>query len=588
MFVKDEKKFEETLESLQLLKPEQLEMVRIESARSNKDFESVIRDLNLMDPELLIKAKAISMNLPYIDLSGTNVDQSILNYFTKDLAEKYMAVPFGFTGGNISVAMTDPNDVQVIEFIEKKSGYPVSPYMASESGIKKVIEEYQDISGEVSEALKEVDLGPKIEIKNNNDSQNLAQDAPVTRALNTILEYAAKSLASDVHIEPREKQIKVRYRIDGVLHDTMNLPSHILPALVSRIKILSNMKIDEHRIPQDGRFDISVDGRDIDLRVSLSPTVYGEKVVIRLLDKSAGVMTLEDLGIRGRAYKIIEAGTKRPHGMILATGPTGSGKSTTLYALLMKINKPEVNIITLEDPVEYQVDGVNQIQINTQVGLTFASGLRSILRQDPDVIMVGEIRDAETAGLAVQSALTGHTVLSTLHTNNAAGVLPRLLDMEIEPFLIASTVSTVIGQRLVRRLCTKCKEQYKASPSLAAAIKKDLAGLLPNKNDADAKEKFENLGYENLPYNDDAEFTLYKSKGCEACRNTGYLGRIGIYEVFPVSNVMEKLLLSHATTSEIQDAAVKEGMITMRQDGFLKALTGMTSIEEVVSKASEY
>ncbi len=588
MFVKDEKKFEETLESLQLLKPEQLEMVRIESARSGKDFESVIRDLNMMDPELLIKAKAISMNLPYIDLSSTHVDQSILNFFTKDLAEKYMAVPFGFTGGNISVAMTDPNDVQVIEFIEKKSGYPVSPYMASESSIKKVIEEYQDISGEVGEALKEVDLGPKIEIKNSDDSQNLAQDAPVTRALNTILEYAAKSLASDVHIEPREKQIKVRYRIDGVLHDTMNLPSHILPALVSRIKILSNMKIDEHRVPQDGRFDISVDGRDIDLRVSLSPTVYGEKVVIRLLDKSGGVITLEDLGIRGRAYKIIEAGTKRPHGMILATGPTGSGKSTTLYALLTKMNKPEVNIITLEDPVEYQVDGVNQIQINTQVGLTFASGLRSILRQDPDVIMVGEIRDAETASLAVQSALTGHTVLSTIHTNNAAGVLPRLLDMEIEPFLIASTVSTVIGQRLVRRLCPKCKEAYKASPSLVAAIKKDLAGLLPNKKDIDAKEKFENVGYDKLPFNDDLEFTLYKAKGCEACRNTGYSGRIGIYEVFPVSNVMEKLLLSHATTSEIQDAAVKEGMITMRQDGFLKALTGVTSIEEVVSKASEY
>ena len=588
MFVKDEKKFEETLISLQLLKPEQLEMVRIESARSAKDFETVIRDLNLLDPELLIKAKAISMSLPYIDLTSKIVDQTVLGYFTKDLAQKYMAVPFGFTGGNISVAMTDPNDVQVIEFIEKKSGYPVSPYMASKNSIDRVILQYQDISGEVGEALKNVDLGPKIEIKNSSNSTDIAQDAPVTRAVNTILEFAAKSLASDVHIEPREKQIKVRYRVDGVLHDTMNLPSHILPALVSRIKILSNMKIDEHRIPQDGRFDISVDGRDIDLRVSLSPTVFGEKVVIRLLDKSGGVITLEELGIKGRGYDIIEAGSRRPHGMILATGPTGSGKSTTLYALLTKMNKPEVNIITLEDPVEYQVDGVNQIQINPQVGLTFASGLRSILRQDPDVIMVGEIRDAETAGLAVQSALTGHTVLSSLHTNSAAGVLPRLLDMEIEPFLIASTVSTVIGQRLVRRLCPKCKIAYKASPSLLVAIKKDLAGLLPNKNDSDAEAKFKNVGYENLPFNDDAELTLYKEKGCEECRNTGYKGRIGIYEVFPISNIMEKLLLTHATTSEIQDAAVKEGMITMRQDGFLKALTGITSIEEVVSKATEY
>ena len=589
MFVKDEKKFEETLISLQLLKPEQLEMVRIESARSAKDFETVIRDLNLLDPELLIKAKAISMSLPYIDLRSKIIDQTTLAYFTKDLAEKYMAVPFGFSGGNINVAMTDPNDVQVIEFIEKKSGYPVSPYMASEDSIDRVTLQYQDISGEVGEALKNVDLGPKIEIKNSNANANdLAQDAPVTRAVNTILEFAAKSLASDVHIEPREKQIKVRYRIDGVLHDTMNLPSHILPALVSRIKILSNMKIDEHRVPQDGRFDISVDGRDVDLRVSLSPTIFGEKVVIRLLDKSGGVITLEELGIKGRAYDIIEAGTKRPHGMVLSTGPTGSGKSTTLYALLTRMNKPEVNIITLEDPVEYQVDGVNQIQINNQVGLTFASGLRSILRQDPDVIMVGEIRDAETAGLAVQSALTGHTVLSTLHTNSAAGVLPRLLDMEIEPFLIASTVSTVIGQRLVRRLCQKCKIEYKASPSLVAAIRKDLTNLLPNKNDVDAADKMKNVGYENLPFNDDEEFTLYKEKGCEYCRNTGYKGRIGIYEVFPISNTMEKLLLTHATTSEIQDAAVKEGMITMRQDGFLKALTGITSIEEVVSKATEY
>ena len=588
MFVKDEKKFEETLISLQLLKPEQLEMVRIESARSGKDFESVIRDLNLLDDELLVKAKAIAMKLPYIDLSETKVNQSVLNYFTKEMAQKYKAVPFGFSDGNISVAMVDPNDVQVIDFIEKKSGYPVSPYMASESSVKKVTGQYQNISSELGEALQDVDLGPKLEIKGGDNPNDLAQDAPVTRALNTILEYAAKSLASDVHIEPREKSIKVRYRIDGVLHDTMNLPSHILPALVSRVKILSNLKIDEHRIPQDGRFDINVDGSDIDLRVSLSPTIFGEKVVIRLLDKSGGVITLEQLGIKGRAFKIIEAGVKRPHGMVLSTGPTGSGKTTTLYALLTKMNKPEVNIITLEDPVEYQVDGVNQIQINTAVGLTFASGLRSILRQDPDVIMVGEIRDAETAGLAVQSALTGHTVLSTLHTNSAAGVLPRLLDMEIEPFLIASTVSTVIGQRLVRVLCKKCKEKYVASAGLAAAIRRDMNGLLPNRQDADTKAKLENLGYDKLPFSDDPEITLYKAKGCDACRNTGYQGRIGIFEVFSVSTTMEKLLLSHATSAEIQDAAVAEGMITMRQDGFLKALTGITSIEEVVSKASEY
>jgi type IV pilus assembly protein PilB len=363
----------------------------------------------------------------------------------------------------------------------------------------------------------------------------------------------------------------------------MNLPLHIHAALVSRIKILANLKIDEHRIPQDGRFAIKVEGHDIDLRVSLSPTVYGEKVVIRLLDKSAGLITLDDMGVRGMAFKIIEAAAKRPHGMILSTGPTGSGKSTTLYALLNKMNNPGINIVTLEDPVEYKVDGVNQIQINPAVGLTFASGLRSILRQDPDVIMVGEIRDTETAGLAVQSALTGHTVLSTLHTNSAAGVLPRLLDMEIEPFLIASTVNTVIGQRLVRKICPNCKESYTASPSLAAAIKKAVGEFLPSRSSAS-----NDLGYEGLPYKEDEKLTLYKGKGCDECRGTGYEGRIGIFEVFPVTNTMEKLLLSHATSQDIQDAAVKEGMITMREDGFLKALEGVTTIEEVVSKASEY
>jgi len=570
--------------SLKLLTPEQLDLAKIESARSGRDLESAVLDLGILDIENLMKAKAVGSGMPYVDLRDKTMDQAILATIPRDLSEKFQAIPFAKASDSISVAMLDPNNVQAIEFIEKKTGLRVSPYMASEASIKKALDQYQDISGEVGEALSGIEIDTAKAREATDGSVDLAQDAPVTRAVNTIMEYAAKAKASDVHIEPREKSVKVRYRIDGVLHDTMNLPTHILPALVSRIKILSNMKIDEHRIPQDGRFGIKVDNREVDLRVSMSPTVFGEKIVIRLLDKSGGLITLEALGIRGSAYDIINAGIKRPHGMVLSTGPTGSGKSTTLYAILNKMNSTEVNIITLEDPVEYQVDGVNQIQVNTAVGLTFASGLRSILRQDPDIIMVGEIRDAETASLAVQSALTGHTVLSSLHTNSAAGVLPRLLDMDIEPFLISSTVSTVIGQRLVRKICENCKVKYQASPALAEAILKEVGKYLPSSANPDLNK---NVGYENLPTVETKEVSLYRGKGCDDCRNTGFAGRMGIFEVFPVTPEMEKLLLTHASTTEIQAAAIAQNMVTMREDGFLKALEGITTIEEVVSKATE-
>jgi len=591
MQIKEEKKLEDVLVQLKLLSSEQLELVKLESARNGKPLVQVISDMSLMTDENLTKARAISLGVPYVDLSGVHVDPNILKNLSKDLAKKYLAVPFAFSNGSLNIAMTDPNNVQVIEFIEKKSGLPVSPYLSSEQGIKQIIDQYQDISSEVKEALKDISettaSAPSIDIKKLDDVENLVQDAPVTRAVNTILEFAAKSRASDVHIEPRESGIKVRYRIDGVLHETMTLPVHIHAALISRIKILSNLKIDEHRIPQDGRFGIKMEDREIDIRVAISPTVFGEKAVLRLLDKSGGIITLESLGIRGRAYRLIDEGSKRPHGMILSTGPTGSGKSTTLYALLTKMNKPEVNIITLEDPVEYQIDGINQIQINSAVGLTFASGLRSILRQDPDIIMVGEIRDAETAGLAIQSALTGHTVLSTLHTNNSSGVLPRLLDMEIEPFLIASTVNTVVGQRLVRKICNKCKKSYTASPAMAAAIKKAVGHEMPSKKNP-KKIDVKNFGYEHLPFEEDEKVTLFKGEGCEECRGTGYQGRIGIYEVFQVTPEMEKLLLAHSTSTEIQEEAVKAGMITMREDGFLKALEGITTVDEVVSRVTEY
>lgn len=585
MFVKDQKKLEQVLTSLKLLTAEQIDNIKIESARSGEGFESVIKKLGLLGEEEIVKAQAISMDLPYVDLRAQRVDQNILRNVTKELSKKYMAVPFGFTGGMINVAMMDPNNVQIIEFIEKKSGFRVNPYMASAESIQAVIDQYQDVTSEISEALQNVESAPvKAPTGEEESPGGMMQDAPVTRAVNTTLEYAVKSGSSDIHIEPREKSIKVRYRIDGILQDTMSLPIHIHAALVSRIKIMAALKIDEHRVPQDGRINFPIDGREVDVRVSISPTIYGEKVVLRLLDKSKGVITLEQLGVRGAAYKLIVEGSKKPHGMVLSTGPTGSGKSTTLYALLSKMNSVEVNIITLEDPVEYHIEGINQIQVNTAVGLTFASGLRSILRQDPDIIMVGEMRDKETAGLAVQSALTGHTVLSTLHTNSAAGVLPRLLDMEVEPFLIASTVNTVIGQRLVRVICSKCKEKFEASPVLAQAIRKAVGNLLPKKSEG---EKSEDKGYKGLPFFEDEKIFLYRGKGCPDCRNTGFKGRNGIFEVFAMNSNIERLLVAKATTSQIHEEVVRNGMMTMRQDGFLKALEGLTTIEEVVRYAAD-
>lgn len=577
----DQKKFEDVLVRLNLLTKDQLDQVKIESVRSGADIDDTLLKLKILGKEDIVKAKAISMGVPYVDLTSVKVEQHILKNLSKEMAKKYKAVPFGYSGSMLNVAMTNPNNIQVIEFIERKSGFRVNPYMASEEGIERIIDQYQDLGAEVSEALKDVESN-KLEIKSGQETlAEITEDAPVTRAVNTILEYAAKAKASDIHIEPWENALKVRFRIDGILQETMSLPVHIQSALISRIKILSELKIDEHRVPQDGRFDVKIDDHDIDVRVAISPTIHGEKVVMRLLDKSAGAITLENLGLRGHSFRLIEQGIKKPHGMVLSTGPTGSGKTTTLYAILGKINNPGVNIITLEDPVEYQTKGVNQIQVNAAVGLTFASGLRSILRQDPNIIMVGEIRDAETADLAVQSALTGHTVLSTLHTNSAAGVLPRLLDMDIEPFLIASTVTTSIGQRLVRKLCDKCKKPYKATPSLTEAIQKTIGELLP-KNDKEAKE----LGYD-VPRADAKEFTLYQAQGCPECNNTGYSGRIGVYEVFNISPAMEKLVVGHATTLDVQNQAIEEGMITMRQDGFLKALEGITTIEEVIAKISE-
>jgi type IV pilus assembly protein PilB len=450
--------------------------------------------------------------------------------------------------------------------------------MASQDGIENVIKQYGvDVAKDVEQALDQKNAEDAANAPKEKNIQTIVQDSPISKALAAIMEYAAKSRASDIHIEPLEKELKIRCRIDGVLREIMKLPKATEPALISRIKILSNLKIDEHRIPQDGQFSIIVAGKAIDLRIAISPVVWGEQCVIRLLDKSGTSLKLEDMGYSGRALRTIREGIKNPNGMILTSGPTGSGKSTSLYALIQEIKSDEINIVTLEDPVEYKMDGINQIQVNADVGLTFASGLRSILRQDPDVVMVGEIRDAETASLAVQAALTGHLVLSTLHTNSAAGILPRLLDMGIEPFLIASTVRTVIGQRLVRRLSKP--EPVESTPIEAKAINDTIGAFLPP-SDKEKPAVVKDLGYGDLPLAAQNAYTLYKGKDTPTTPG-GYKGRLGLYEVFGVTEEIQDLIIKHSTSAQIQEMAQQQGMITMRQDGYFKAIAGRTSIAEV-------
>ncbi|CAN5155753.1 ATPase, T2SS/T4P/T4SS family [soil metagenome] len=581
---------EQTLVKDQILTQLQLDEVKEKAKTGKQPFLAALISSGHVTNEQLTKAIAIVTKVPYVNLSTARIEPKVLELLPADIAERYMAVPLGETQHRLAVAMLDADNVQAIDFLSNKIGRPLKVYAASEEGIRNILKQYttnlsEQMVGEIS-AIGEAVAGDEITTKsarNGNEAnsatiETLVQDSPISKALSTILEFAAKNKASDVHIEPLEHELKIRCRVDGILREIMKLPKTTEPPLISRIKILANLKIDEHRIPQDGEFSISVANRSIDLRIAISPVVWGEQVVIRLLDKSGTSLKLEEMGYKGRSLRMIKEGLKQNHGMVLTSGPTGSGKSTSLYALLQEIKDDSINIVTLEDPVEYKMDGVNQIQVNADVGLTFANGLRSILRQDPDVIMVGEIRDKETAELAIQAALTGHLVFSTLHTNSAAGILPRLLDMGIEPFLIASTVHTVIGQRLLRRNA-KDQEKYEASPAEVAAMQAALTGLLPGT--AEAREAaVADLGYENLPLSTDTAYTLTKGVESPDAPN-GFSGRMGVYEVFTITEEIQQLIIKRATASEIQKVAQKQGMVTMRQDGYLKALDGLTTLDEV-------
>ncbi|NTW61208.1 Flp pilus assembly complex ATPase component TadA [Candidatus Saccharibacteria bacterium] len=555
-----------------------LQNAKEEATKQNKPLLGLLSEQKIVDDELLTHAIAQVSGVPYVNLSNSLIDQNILSLLPEDIAERFMAVPLAEVQNRLAVAMIDANNVQAVDYLSSRIQRPLKVFMASEAGVRHVLDQYKTDLSSVDAAAEASQQEASQEA--NREVKTIVQDSPISKALSTILEYALKTRSSDVHIEPLESTLKIRCRVDGMLREIMQLPKSIEPALVSRIKILSNLKIDEHRMPQDGQFTVKIAGKEVDLRIAISPVIWGEQVVIRLLDKSGNDFNLESMGYAGRALRAIKKGIKRPNGMILTSGPTGSGKTTSLYALIKEIKNENVNIVTLEDPVEYKMSGVNQIQVNADVGLTFASGLRSILRQDPDIIMVGEIRDAETANLAVQAALTGHLVFSTLHTNSAAGVLPRLLDMGIEPFLIASTVNTIIGQRLVRRVAEK-RESYQSNPIETQNILSTVGHILP-KTQADIVKISQDLGYKDLPLAGQSAYTLVRGvDGPQGASNHGYSGRAGIYEVMDVNEAIQSLIVTRATSAEIQRMAQRQGMITMRQDGYLKALEGITTIEEV-------
>jgi type IV pilus assembly protein PilB len=547
-----------------------------ESKKTSKPLFALLTERHIIDDEMLTHGIAQVSGVPYVNLTNSLINQQVLDLVPEDIAERFMAVPLAEIQNRLAVAMVDASNVQAVDYLANRIERPLKVFMASEIGVRHVLDQYRTDLSTIDAAAEASEK--EAEHAENDNIKTIVQDSPISRALSTILEYAVKSRASDVHIEPLETALKIRCRVDGVLREIMQLPKAIEPALVSRIKILSNLKIDEHRVPQDGQFAVKIANKEVDLRIAISPVVWGEQVVIRLLDKSGNSFDIQEMGFAGRALRTVSRGIRQPNGMVLTSGPTGSGKSTSLYALIKQIKDDSVNIVTLEDPVEYKMDGVNQIQVNGDVGLTFASGLRSILRQDPDVVMVGEIRDDETANLAVQAALTGHLVFSTLHTNSAAGVLPRLLDMKIEPFLIASTVNTIIGQRLVRRVTAK-RDTYQSSPIETQNILTTVGHLLP-KTQADVAKVSEDLGYKDLPLAGQNAYTLVKGKDTPATPR-GYSGRAGLYEVMDVTEEIQQLIVAHATTTEIQKKAVEQGMITMRQDGYLKALQGITTIEEV-------
>ena len=555
-----------TLGVIDSARAESIKMAEIQSGNTQED---IIRKANLVPESKLIQAKAQLYNIPYMDLTTAPVAPAALAVLPSEVAGRFKVFPITVDKKEkvLTLAMADPLDLSAIEFIEAKTGLNVKPVAAELTKIEDFIQTRytSSLTQEVTEALKDVAPERESTVTLQTSKGGFIREEKIAEIVSHILDFAMKSRASDVHIESQEKSTRVRYRIDGILQEKLTIPKELHESLISRIKILAGMKIDEKRLPQDGRFNFKAGGEEVDLRVSSLPTSWGEKIVMRLLKKSGGVPTLQDLGLRGRGLKNLQDSILRPHGIILICGPTGSGKTTTLYSVISALNTPKVNIVTLEDPIEYKIPGVNQVQINPGVGLTFASGLRSFLRQDPNIILVGEIRDKETADLAIQASLTGHLVFSTLHTNDASGALPRLLDMGAEPYLLASSMTCIVAQRVARKIHADCKEGYDPGSQILSEMKAILGNL----------------------WQPTQSPKLYKGKGDPECGNSGYYGRVGIFEVLPVTAKISKLILEHASAAVIETQAKEEGMITLKEDGYLKVAEGTTTVEEVLRVAQE-
>jgi len=557
-----ERKLGEMLVKDQIITQEDLEAALEKQEESGTSLGHILVELGLASEWEMAAALGKQLNVPFITLSHYEIDRQVLESIPESIVRKYKIVPVDKTGDTLTIALSDPSNIYLLDELRLLTKCQIIPVISFESDISEAISRYysreednfeemlKDITDQEMEVIKEEEI--------EEDDTDLAvevNDAPVIQLVNLIISEAIKAKASDIHVEPYEKSLRLRYRIDGVLQEMTPPPKKFQNAIISRIKILSELDIAERRLPQDGRFKIRIQNRPIDFRVSVCPTAFGEKVVMRILDQSILMLGLADLGFEPDALKKFEESIRQPWGMMLVTGPTGSGKSTTLYSALSTINDPRKNIITIEDPIEYQLKGINQVQAKPEIGLTFAEGLRSFLRQDPDIIMVGEVRDLETAEIAVKAALTGHLVLSTLHTNDAPSSINRMTNMGVEPFLVTASINMIVAQRLVRRICENCKEVYKPSADLMAVL-----------NVQDAKET-----------------KIYKGIGCDRCRMTGYKGRIALYEVMVVSDKMRDMIIEGISSSNMKKVAIEEGMETLRQSGTKKVLEGLTTPEEVLA-----
>lgn len=565
-----------------LVPPDKLESAFAESQDQKIKLGDILLKKKLINDEQLRKLYSYILGIPFVDLKKEAVAAEVLQIVPEMIAKKYKVVAFEKDGHNLKVAMLNPEDIQTVDFIRKKTGLKVITCLTTEESVEAVLRQYgKSLKAEFGDIInKNSEESSSSEAKE--DLEKIAQGLPIIRIVDTLIKHAILQNASDIHIEPDEKEVRVRYRIDGILHEAMTLPKQVTDGIIARIKVLSSLKLDEHRVPQDGRFKIEKDGKKISFRVSILPIFDGEKIVMRLLDESSKGLTLEGMGLVGKGLEIIHREIQRPNGMILVTGPTGSGKTTTLYTIMDILNVPGVNISTVEDPVEYRMPRINQTQIYPKVGLTFAAGLRALLRQDPDIIMVGEIRDNETMEMAIHAAMTGHLVLSTLHTNSAAGTLPRLLDMGAEPFLVASTTNVIVAQRLVRKLCPDCRKEFKMSEKELKNFKENYK--IEEILEAIKKSKLLGKGLEEKDQWKDLK--LFKPQGCEQCHE-GYRGRSGIFEVLEVNDDIKKMISQKATSAEIEEKAKLQGMLTMVEDGFSKVIQGITSLEEILRVTKE-